>query len=169
MTNVFISKQRLLAHFYVDGIDAIGFTSEFIPGLKKAPSKHEPLKNGDTVETNGNKEDEGCSTGVTFWDKLQASLKPNLPRDLQMTDGQSMAQMTVQQQALTHFWAFLRGLLIPSPTTSSSPNENTNETNVPNDTNQNETPIDDPDSWWSHWPDVHESQATNHPFEQDCI
>lgn len=53
-------------------------------------------------------------SGITYWEKLQGSLKPNLPRDLQSNDGQSLAQAQVQEQALAHFWAFLRGLLIPA-------------------------------------------------------
>lgn len=53
-------------------------------------------------------------SGITYWEKLQGSLKPNLPRDLQSSDGQSVAQAQVQEQALAHFWAFLRGLLIPA-------------------------------------------------------
>lgn len=53
-------------------------------------------------------------SGITYWEKLQGSLKPNLPRDLQSNDGQSVAQSQVQEQALAHFWAFLRGLLVPA-------------------------------------------------------
>lgn len=53
------------------------------------------------------------TASVTYWAKLQASLTPNLPRDLQSNEGQTVEQAQVQQQALSHFWAFLRGLLIP--------------------------------------------------------
>lgn len=51
------------------------------------------------------------SSSVTYWAKLQASLTPNLPRDLQSHNGQREASQ-VQQQAIAHFWAFLRGLLV---------------------------------------------------------
>ncbi|RWS17346.1 MPN domain-containing protein-like protein [Dinothrombium tinctorium] len=49
---------------------------------------------------------------ITYWEKLQISLQPNLPRDLQLTEGQTTAQAQVQQQALSHFWAFLKGLIL---------------------------------------------------------
>lgn len=61
------------------------------------------------------KEEEENESGITYWEKLQGSLRPNLPRDLQSVEGQSEAQTQVQEQALAHFWAFLRGLLIPAP------------------------------------------------------
>lgn len=48
----------------------------------------------------------------SYWDKLQVSLKPNLPRDLQSQGGQSQGQAAVQEQALSHFWDFLKGLLL---------------------------------------------------------
>ena len=56
----------------------------------------------------------GKGRSGSYWDKLQVSLKPNLPRDLQAAEGQSAAQVQVQQQALAHFWAFVKGLLVPS-------------------------------------------------------
>lgn len=75
-------KQRLLAHFYMDGVDAIHFKEQY----------------------KGDK-------SITYWEKLQMSLQPNLPRDLQTMEGQTSAQSQVQQQALSHFWAFLKGLI----------------------------------------------------------
>lgn len=49
----------------------------------------------------------------TFWQKLQISLKSKLPRDLLELEGQTPSQAQVQQQALSHFWAFIKGLLMP--------------------------------------------------------
>ncbi len=49
----------------------------------------------------------------TYWQKLQVSLKSKLPRDLLELEGQSISQSQVQQQALSHFWAFIKGLLMP--------------------------------------------------------
>ncbi|KAI1291908.1 MPN domain-containing protein [Halotydeus destructor] len=85
LTQDLLLEMRLLAHFYVEGPDAIKFAEEF-------------------------KENKSALT--SYWEKLQESLAPNLPRDLQVTDGQSLQAAQVQQQALTHFWAFLKGLLI---------------------------------------------------------
>ncbi|GIY22590.1 hypothetical protein CEXT_436601 [Caerostris extrusa] len=49
------------------------------------------------------------STGSgTFWEKLQSSLRTKLPRDLMVTGTQS----TAQAQAVTHFWDFLKGLIM---------------------------------------------------------
>lgn len=169
--------QRLLAHFYVEGPDAVKFNEVFKsldqkvddlidclpsngvhdeenvqtesqnsiancnannPGVNEqtesAAGSSQAALDGETKDDgkNGNKTAEGdggvtepsnsvCpnevderDTGITYWEKLQGSLKPNLPRDLQSSDGQSVAQAQVQEQALAHFWAFLRGLLIPT-------------------------------------------------------
>lgn len=163
------TSQRLLAHFYVGGPDAIKFNEVFksldqkvddlidcLPsnghdeeellllqsancttnnnqegvnepssepsGSSQAALDGERKEDG---EKNGQKEEGGISetisefpeekeSGITYWEKLQGSLKPNLPRDLQSNDGQSAGQAQVQEQALAHFWAFLRGLLIPA-------------------------------------------------------
>lgn len=35
-----------------------------------------------------------------------------LPKDLQTVEGQTLAQSQVQQQALAHFWAFIKGLIL---------------------------------------------------------
>ena len=48
----------------------------------------------------------------TYWNKLQESLKTKLPRDLTELDGAASEQaIIVQQQALMHFWTFLKSLL----------------------------------------------------------
>lgn len=57
---------------------------------------------------------------MNYWHKLQISLKPKLPRDLQATEGQSAAEIQVQQQALSHFWAFIKGLLMPTPNSANN-------------------------------------------------
>ncbi|GFT58210.1 MPN domain-containing protein [Nephila pilipes] len=44
----------------------------------------------------------------TYWEKLQSSLRTKLPRDLMVTGAQS----TAQAQAVTHFWDFLKGLIM---------------------------------------------------------
>lgn len=83
---------------------------------KKEDEKNGKKEGGKEEEKNvGSKEEEEKESGITYWEKLQGSLRPNLPRDLQSIEGQSAAQTQVQEQALAHFWAFLRGLLIPSP------------------------------------------------------
>ena len=46
--------------------------------------------------------------GGTYWEKLQTSLRTKLPRDLMVTGAQS----TAQAQAVTHFWDFLKGLIM---------------------------------------------------------
>ena len=82
--------QRLLAHFYSDGADAVRF-SEDVDSERK---------------------------GVSFWEKLKHSLSKNLPKDLmelhetRSAAGQTLAQVQMQQKALAHFWAFLSGLLV---------------------------------------------------------
>ncbi|XP_053204278.1 MPN domain-containing protein-like [Panonychus citri] len=83
LTQDLLLDMRLLAHYYIDGPDAIKFSDNYSTKEK------------------------------TFWHKLQASLKPFLPRDLTTTVNQTPAQTQVQQQALSHFWAFLKGLLLP--------------------------------------------------------
>lgn len=99
----FAPLQRLLAHFYVDQPDAIKFGDDFRSNADEDDS------------TNANPAQRSSSKNViTYWDKLKQSLSPNLPRDLQVVDGQSLAAAQVQQQALQHFWAFLKGLLIPT-------------------------------------------------------
>jgi hypothetical protein len=84
LTQDLLLEMRLLAHFYVEGVDAIKFEDEF-----------------------------KSNRSATYWEKLQESLTPNLPRDLQVVESQSLAAAQVQQQALSHFWSFLRGLLMP--------------------------------------------------------
>ncbi|KFM78376.1 hypothetical protein X975_20977, partial [Stegodyphus mimosarum] len=44
----------------------------------------------------------------SYWEKLQTSLRTKLPRDLMVTGAQS----TAQAQAVTHFWDFLKGLIM---------------------------------------------------------
>lgn len=87
----------------MEGPDAMKFETEF------RCSK-------DALHLRGSQDDEETDGIVTMslWEKLQSSLTPNLPRDLQSIEGQSHTQVQVQQQALSHFWAFLKGLLIPS-------------------------------------------------------
>lgn len=80
-----LSLQRLLAHFYADASDAVKFL-----------------------------DDSEKDQRTSFWDQLKQSLTPNLPRDLQAAEGQALAQVQVQQQALAHFWAFVSGLLVPT-------------------------------------------------------
>ncbi|XP_015910791.1 MPN domain-containing protein isoform X2 [Parasteatoda tepidariorum] len=46
--------------------------------------------------------------GGSHWEKLQSSLRTKLPRDLMVTGAQS----TAQAQAVTHFWDFLKGLIM---------------------------------------------------------
>jgi len=89
----------------MEGPDAIKFDEEFVSFTSSSSS--------------GKK----SKTAMTLWEKVQDSLTPNLPRDLQSTEGQSMTQIQVQQQALSHFWAFLKGLLIATPTQNASGNE----------------------------------------------
>lgn len=48
------------------------------------------------------------TTAATHWEKLQTSLRTKLPRDLMVTGAQS----TAQAQAVTHFWDFLKGLIM---------------------------------------------------------
>lgn len=47
---------------------------------------------------------------LTYWDKLYESIKRKLPCDLMEPNSQAM-QADIQQQALMHFWTFLRSLL----------------------------------------------------------
>ncbi|XP_074605480.1 MPN domain-containing protein [Brevipalpus obovatus] len=82
LTQDLLLDMRLLAHYYTDGPDSVKFTEIFRDGL-------------------------------TNWEKLQYSLQPNLPRDLTHTSShQNPTQIQVQQQALSHFWAFLKGLIL---------------------------------------------------------
>lgn len=86
LTFALISMQRLLAHFYMEGSDAIQFTSELTSGRSE-----------------------------TYWDKLVLRVRALLPRDLQTSEGMSLVQVQVQEKALEHFFSFLRGLLaLPS-------------------------------------------------------
>jgi thiol:disulfide interchange protein len=58
---------------------------------------------------------------VSLWDKLKLSLQPNLPKDLQIGEEMNEQQVLLQQQALSHFWAFLKGLLLtPTPETTAT-------------------------------------------------
>ncbi|XP_015792822.1 MPN domain-containing protein [Tetranychus urticae] len=82
LTQDLLLDMRLLAHYYIEGPDAIKFEEDY-------------------------------RKDKTYWHKLQSSLKPFLPRDLTTTVNQTQAQTQVQQQALSHFWAFLKGLIIP--------------------------------------------------------
>ncbi|KAH7645009.1 mpn domain-containing protein-like protein 2 [Dermatophagoides farinae] len=50
---------------------------------------------------------------TSYWNKLQESLKTKLPRDLVETQSQAV-QNDIQQQALMHFWSFLKNLLLIS-------------------------------------------------------
>lgn len=48
---------------------------------------------------------------TSYWDKVYASLRDKLPRDLIENHAQTV-QNDIQQQALTHFWTFLKTLLL---------------------------------------------------------
>nr|XP_027200661.1 myosin-G heavy chain-like [Dermatophagoides pteronyssinus] len=50
---------------------------------------------------------------TSYWNKLQESLKTKLPRDLVEQQSQAV-QNDIQQQALMHFWSFLKNLLLIS-------------------------------------------------------
>ncbi|CAL1269832.1 unnamed protein product [Larinioides sclopetarius] len=59
---------------------------------------------GEALDFNAN-----FSSGAgSYWEKLQSSLRTKLPRDLMVTGAQS----TAQAQAVTHFWDFLKGLIM---------------------------------------------------------
>ncbi|KAF8773647.1 MPN domain-containing protein like [Argiope bruennichi] len=59
---------------------------------------------GEALDFNAN-----YSNGTgSYWEKLQSSLRTKLPRDLMVTGAQS----TAQAQAVTHFWDFLKGLIM---------------------------------------------------------
>lgn len=88
----------------MEGPDAMKFDEEFQVNSAGSSSS----------STHNARKESKEESSISLWEKLQASLTPNLPRDLQSIEGQSMTQIQVQQQALSHFWAFLKGLLIPS-------------------------------------------------------
>lgn len=77
LTQDLLTELRLLADFYRSAPDAINFSHNY------------------------------CQNGITYWEKLRSSLATKLPRDLQVSGNQSIAQM----QAVTHFWSFLKGLV----------------------------------------------------------
>ncbi|XP_023227497.1 MPN domain-containing protein-like [Centruroides sculpturatus] len=77
LTQDLLTELRLLADFYRGAPDAINFSHNY------------------------------CQNGITYWEKLRSSLSTKLPRDLQVSGNQSIAQM----QAVTHFWSFLKGLV----------------------------------------------------------
>ncbi|KAI7690921.1 MPN domain-containing protein [Sarcoptes scabiei] len=52
-------------------------------------------------------------TDHSYWDKLKESLRSKLPRDLVEQQSQTV-QNDIQQQALMHFWSFLKNLLLIS-------------------------------------------------------
>ncbi|GFT14351.1 MPN domain-containing protein [Trichonephila clavipes] len=60
---------------------------------------------GEALDFNNSFANQGTST---YWEKLQSSLRTKLPRDLMVTGAQS----TAQAQAVTHFWDFLKGLIM---------------------------------------------------------
>ncbi|GFQ72333.1 MPN domain-containing protein [Trichonephila clavata] len=60
---------------------------------------------GEALDFNTSFANQGSST---YWEKLQSSLRTKLPRDLMVTGAQS----TAQAQAVTHFWDFLKGLIM---------------------------------------------------------
>ncbi|GFS30494.1 MPN domain-containing protein [Trichonephila inaurata madagascariensis] len=60
---------------------------------------------GEALDFNNSFANQGSST---YWEKLQSSLRTKLPRDLMVTGAQS----TAQAQAVTHFWDFLKGLIM---------------------------------------------------------
>lgn len=94
LTQDLLLEMRLLAHHYMDSEEKIDF-NEVYKDAKENPE----------------------SPVVTNWDKLQYSIKPNLPSDLQVSTDLTPHQANLQQQALIQFWTFLKGLLIKSPPT----------------------------------------------------
>lgn len=62
---------------------------------------------------------------VSYWEKLKISLQPSLPKDLQIAEDMNEQQVQLQQQALSHFWAFLKGLLLNSSTEATNVDKKT--------------------------------------------
>ncbi|XP_076303942.1 MPN domain-containing protein isoform X2 [Tachypleus tridentatus] len=82
LTQDLLMEMRLLADFYRGAEDFIVFKKEYQSG------------------------------SATHWQKLQKSLTPKLPQDLQVTGAQTPTQSQAQAQAVAHFWDFVRGLVI---------------------------------------------------------
>ncbi|XP_022244496.1 MPN domain-containing protein-like isoform X1 [Limulus polyphemus] len=82
LTQDLLMEMRLLADFYRGAEDFIIFKKEYQSG------------------------------SATYWQKLQKSLTPKLPQDLQVTGAQTPTQSQAQAQAVAHFWDFVRGLVM---------------------------------------------------------
>lgn len=95
LTQDLLLEMRLLAHHYMDSEEKIDFNETYKDAKE---NKESPVS--------------------TNWDKLQYSIKPNLPSDLQVSTDLTPHQANLQQQALIQFWTFLKGLLIKSPPTA---------------------------------------------------
>lgn len=110
LSSFVVTLQRLLAHFYAGAPDLVDFTSPYPPIVEgRTPSTIYP-------------------PGSTYWNKLQVSLRDKLPRDLQDVPDSGSEQAQVQQQALEHFWAFIKGLI-----TRGGDNEDGDDEEVPDE------------------------------------
>ena len=108
LTQDLLLEMRLLAHHYMDSEEKIDFNE---PYAEAKENKEAAMATSPEPETKESKE----SAVFTNWDKLQYSIKPNLPSDLQVSTDLTQHQANLQQQALGQFWTFLKGLLIKSP------------------------------------------------------
>ena len=107
LTQDLLLEMRLLAHFYMDSEDKINFDESY---KDAKPNEANPIS--------------------TYWDKLQYSIKPNLPSDLQVSTDLTPHQSNLQKTALQQFWTFLKGLLIKTTASNqSSTGSNANGSN----------------------------------------
>ncbi|KAL3217525.1 hypothetical protein MRX96_032162 [Rhipicephalus microplus] len=77
LTQDLLMEMRLLSEYYRGSPDALNFCKDFEPH------------------------------NISYWEKLKRSLTSKLPRDLQVTSGDT------QGQAVDHFWEFVKGLIMP--------------------------------------------------------
>ncbi|XP_077543557.1 MPN domain-containing protein-like isoform X2 [Haemaphysalis longicornis] len=77
LTQDLLMEMRLLSEYYRGSPDALNFCKDFEPH------------------------------NMSYWEKLKRSLTSKLPRDLQVTSGDT------QGQAVDHFWEFVKGLIMP--------------------------------------------------------
>ncbi|EEC04660.1 MPN domain-containing protein, putative, partial [Ixodes scapularis] len=77
LTQDLLMEMRLLSEYYRGSPDSLNFCKDFEPH------------------------------SISYWEKLKRSLTSKLPRDLQVTSGDS------QGQAVDHFWEFVKGLIMP--------------------------------------------------------
>ncbi|CAN7991165.1 unnamed protein product, partial [Ixodes hexagonus] len=77
LTQDLLMEMRLLSEYYRGSPDSLNFLKDFEPH------------------------------SISYWEKLKRSLTSKLPRDLQVTTGDT------QGQAVDHFWEFVKGLIMP--------------------------------------------------------